>query len=124
MKIISWNCRGLGNPSAVRALLRLIRIENPQVVFLMETRLKEDEMERIKFKCGFNSGISVACTGSGRERSGGIALFWNDQVTISTISYSVNHILCSCADGDGGANWFLSGVYGFPRNLTNGRHGN
>ncbi|KAK2404541.1 hypothetical protein QL285_053869 [Trifolium repens] len=84
----------------------------------METRLKEDEMERIKFKCGFNSGISVACTGSGRERSGGIALFWNDQVTISTISYSVNHILCSCADGDGGANWFLSGVYGFPEEFN------
>ncbi|CAK8567071.1 unnamed protein product [Lathyrus sativus] len=27
MKIINWNCRGLGNPRAVRALIRLTHIE-------------------------------------------------------------------------------------------------
>ncbi|CAJ2638124.1 unnamed protein product [Trifolium pratense] len=118
MKIISWNCRGLGNPSAVRALLRLIRNENPQVVFLMETRLKEDEMEKIKRRCGFSFGISVDCMGSGRERAGGISLLWSDQVSLSVISYSINHILCSCADGDDGANWFLSGIYGFPEEFN------
>jgi len=70
MKILSWNCRGLGNPRAVRALLRLIQLENPTLVFLMETRLKVTEMESLKFKCGFNSGQMVDCSGSGKDRAG------------------------------------------------------
>lgn len=44
MKILSWNCRGLGSPSAVRALQRLIRLENFDLVFIMKSRLKGDEV--------------------------------------------------------------------------------
>jgi hypothetical protein len=84
----------------------------------METRLKEDEMEKIKRRCGFSCGISVDCAGSGRERAGGISLLWSDQVSLSVISYSINHILCSCVDGDDGTNWFLSGIYGFPEEFN------
>jgi exonuclease III len=43
MKIISWNCRGLGNPTAVRALKKLLKTQCPDLVFLMETRLKADD---------------------------------------------------------------------------------
>lgn len=38
---ISWNYRGLGSPRALRALLRLIHLENPDMFFLMETLQKE-----------------------------------------------------------------------------------
>ncbi|CAK8570465.1 unnamed protein product [Lathyrus sativus] len=41
MKILSWYYRGLGSPQAVRALLRLIHVGNPDLVFIMESRLKE-----------------------------------------------------------------------------------
>lgn len=114
MKAISWNCRGLGNPRAVRALSRLIRVENPQLVFLMETRLKDNEMDRIRSRCGFNSCFSVACNGNGRDRAGGIALLWHDQVILTVKSFSLNHILCSLDDEVGGDQWFLSGIYGYP----------
>ena len=40
MKIISWNCCGLGNPWAVRDLNKLIQQKVPNLVFLMETRKK------------------------------------------------------------------------------------
>jgi ribonuclease HI len=43
---------------------------------------------------------------------------WNDQVNITVISFSLNHVLCSCSDGVGGADWFLSGVYGFPEEFN------
>jgi hypothetical protein len=92
MKTLSWNCRGLGNPRAVRALSRLIRLENPQVVFLMETRLKISEIVNLKYKWGFSCGLAVDCSGFGRERSGGLALFWKDHLDISIKSYSLNHI--------------------------------
>ncbi|GAU33808.1 hypothetical protein TSUD_221460 [Trifolium subterraneum] len=56
--------------SEVRALLRLIRLENPMCVFLMETRLKSFEMEGLKQRCGFNSCLTVDCRGLGKERAG------------------------------------------------------
>lgn len=65
MKIIRWNCRGLGNPCAVRDLLRLIRLENLEMVFLMETRLKHEEVLNVKFKCGFKFCQIVDCMGNG-----------------------------------------------------------
>lgn len=40
MKLLSCNSRGLGSPDAVRSFLRLLRNKNPDLVFLMETRLK------------------------------------------------------------------------------------
>ncbi|OMO99000.1 reverse transcriptase [Corchorus capsularis] len=64
---VSWNCRGLGNPRAVRALRALIRKERPNVLFLMETKLPEHKLDSIRRRCGF-----IACFGVGAiGRSGG-----------------------------------------------------
>jgi hypothetical protein len=88
-------------------LSRLIKIE-------METRLKVDEMERIKIKCDFSSYLSVACMGSGRDKAGGISLLWQDQASLSVINFSSNHILCSIVEVEMGDNRFMSCMYGFP----------
>lgn len=114
MKILSWNCRGLGNPPAVRALLRLIRLENPICVFLMETRLKSFEMEGIKQKCGFNSCLAVDCRGTGKERAGGLALLWRDPMKLTVSSYSLNHIGGHFIDGESDQHCHFSCIYGFP----------
>jgi len=37
MRIITWNCRGLGNGPAVRGLLDLQEREAPDVLFIAET---------------------------------------------------------------------------------------
>ncbi|KAI5410047.1 hypothetical protein KIW84_055503 [Lathyrus oleraceus] len=76
MKTISWNNRGLGNPMAIRALLWLLHVENPSLVFLMETRLKEQEMFNLKFQCDMNHVFVVECSGQRKERAGGITLIW------------------------------------------------
>lgn len=73
---------------------------------------------------GFNSCLLVACCGNGQEISGGLALvfffekcglalLWSDQLAISIISYSLNHILCSCEDVECGDQWFFSGINGY-----------
>ena len=43
MKIISWNCRGLGNGPAVQGLLDMGRLEDPDILFLAKTKLTEGE---------------------------------------------------------------------------------
>jgi exonuclease III len=102
MKILSWNCRGLGNPRAVRALLRLIKLENPQLVFLMETRLKSEEMENIRLRCSFNSCLAVSCKGFGKERAGGLACLWRDDWDVVISSFSLNHIMGYFSDEGSG----------------------
>ncbi|GAU21788.1 hypothetical protein TSUD_329120, partial [Trifolium subterraneum] len=100
--------------STVRALLRLNRVENPQIVFLMETRLKATEFEIIRSKLGFKNCLVVDCNGFGRERVGGLALIWMEQLSVNISSYSLNHIHGRCDDEESGGSWGLTGIYGYP----------
>ncbi|XP_058758387.1 uncharacterized protein LOC131631620 [Vicia villosa] len=121
MKVLSWNCRGLGSPRAVRALLRLTRLENPDVLFIMESRLKQEEAQSIKYRCGFDSGISVDCRGEGRSRAGGLILLWRNIIQLKIMSYSANHIGGAIVDVVDNQDWFFHGVYGYPEE-TNKQH--
>ncbi|KAK2424153.1 hypothetical protein QL285_034543 [Trifolium repens] len=80
----------------------------------METRCKGFEIDKLKFKLGFSCGIVVDCRGLGRERAGGLALFWKDQLDISIKSYSLNHIYAKCVDVETNEAWDLTGIYGYP----------
>ena len=42
MRLLSWNCQGLGNPWIIRSLRKLVRDQAPTVCFLMETRLDRE----------------------------------------------------------------------------------
>ena len=44
MHILSWNCRGLGNPSKAKAVKDLVRMENPDILLLQETKIDEDSL--------------------------------------------------------------------------------
>ena len=46
MKIISWNCRGLGPRPTVRGLLKLQKEEDSDILFLSETKLDKATMEK------------------------------------------------------------------------------
>ena len=48
MSILSLNCRGLGDKSAVGELSRLIKVQRPRIVFLMETKLKKKGIEEVR----------------------------------------------------------------------------
>ncbi|CAI8607120.1 unnamed protein product [Vicia faba] len=112
MKIISWNCGGLGNSWEVLALLRLNRIENPNLVFLMETRLKGDEFQNIKRMSGFEGCLMVYCRGAEKERVGNLDLLWKEGILLSINSYCLNHIGGSVNDESDQHEWFFSGIYG------------
>jgi exonuclease III len=43
MKLLSWNCRGLGKPSAIRALKKLLQSHQPSIVYLMETKFQQSD---------------------------------------------------------------------------------
>ncbi|CAM8990314.1 unnamed protein product [Rhodiola kirilowii] len=107
MKILSWNCRGLGNPRSVRALSDLVRSSGPHVVGLIETKLERGKLEWLKRKVGFSNGVEVARTGLG----GGLMLLWRPEIQIALKSFSRYHIDVWIGEGDG---FRLTIFYGCP----------
>ncbi|XP_075633957.1 uncharacterized protein LOC142606505 [Castanea sativa] len=109
MSLISWNCQGLGNLWSVSALEKVVRKEDPKLVFLMETKSnKKIWMDMFKEKCNMKDGLFVSSIG----KSGGLALFWKAGVTVMVQLYSQTHI---DALVDGGADvgwWHFTGFYG------------
>ncbi|KAA3472113.1 reverse transcriptase [Gossypium australe] len=110
MKIISWNVRGLGKSRTVKRLKNKLRAINPQILFLIETKLKAKEMEIVRRKLGFSCGVDVDADGS----KGGLSLCWNNNALISLRSYSPFHIDADVDDIDSGVKWRLTGFYGNP----------
>ncbi|XP_041024388.1 uncharacterized protein LOC121264998 [Juglans microcarpa x Juglans regia] len=76
MRLLSWNCRELGNPRTVRDLSLLVKIHKPSILFLMETKLHMKNLEAFKLKLGFQCVFSVEGVG----RSGGMILLWADEL--------------------------------------------
>ncbi|GMJ03875.1 hypothetical protein HRI_004056700 [Hibiscus trionum] len=116
MKILSWNVRGLGKLRAVRRLRNKLREINPQIVFLMETKLDSKRMENVRRKCGFVNGIDISATGS----RWGLSLGWKSDIQINLRSFSDSYIDVEVINSDISSNWRLTGFYGSP--VTSLRH--
>jgi len=86
--VISWNCRGLGSPSAIPNLKYLIRFYKPAILFLSETLVYRNKIEEFRYVLGFSNCFSVDRVG----RSGGLAFYWNSSLNCQIIDYSQNHI--------------------------------
>ena len=111
MNTLSWNCRGLGNPRTVNGLKKIVQIEAPSLVFLMETKLPrraKNRMSNIKNSLGFTQGLVVPIEG----KSGGLALLWKPEVKVDIRSSSRWHIDAVIDSGGSNGKWRFTGFYG------------
>ncbi|XP_060967984.1 uncharacterized protein LOC133035777 [Cannabis sativa] len=90
MSFMSWNAQGLGGPRAFNRLSQLVKNHRPNVLFLMETRLKALFVDKFRQTLGFVSGFEVPRQYFG----GGLLLLWGDDVNINVLNSSSNHIDC------------------------------
>jgi exonuclease III len=88
MSILSWNCRGLGNPRAVRDLRQLVREKKPKLVFIVETKMHHHRLDFLKAKLGMENLFGVDSVGKG----GGLCLLWKNGVEVNIQNYSRRHI--------------------------------
>ena len=73
MSTVSWNCRGLGNPSKIEVVNDLIRMASPDVLLLQEIKIDDDILLSISSKkWKMNVGKDVSARGT----AGGIATLW------------------------------------------------
>ena len=109
MKILSWNCQGLGNPWTIRGLCKLMREQDPKVCFLMKTRLDKGGFKKHCKEVSFQNKLIVKNPNSG----GGVALLWKSEVKLEVVNYTKNPILAKVVEEDGFV-WHLTGFYGWP----------
>ncbi|GAU33334.1 hypothetical protein TSUD_165990 [Trifolium subterraneum] len=109
MIILSWNCRGLGGPSAIPNLKKLARGHKPDILFLSETLSHNRHIESIRVLLGFDSCLAINVEG----RSGGLAVFWKDSSKCRVLNYTRNFINMLVEDEQWGE-WRLTCYYGYP----------
>ena len=107
MRLITWNCRGLGNGPAIRGLLDVQKREAPDILFLSETKHDGKWMDWLRWKLQLPNLVTVDSEGA----SGGLALFWSREVDITLKSFSKYHI-DSVIKGENGIEWRFTGIYG------------
>lgn len=100
MKILSWNVRGLGRQRTIRKLRHLLKINNPQIAFFMETKLSKKKMEFTHRRCGFVNATEVESEGT----RGGLCLAWRIDIEVMLSSYSKRHIDMIVEDKEKGVN--------------------
>ena len=108
MKILSWNCRGLSRPFAVRHLRLLIRDNSPDVLFLSETKSSPPQVNSILNRLGFFLVTQFVPVGS----SGGLVLSWRPGVELDCFITNKHNILAWCYSDPPNSPWILSYIYG------------
>ncbi|CAM8920557.1 unnamed protein product [Rhodiola kirilowii] len=108
MRLLSWNCRGVGGPRAVRSLGDVVRTHRPSILGLIETKKADPDWEHLKRKLGFTECFAVGSHG----RSGGLAMLWDEETEVTIISHSAAHIDVRVRKE---SEFFLTLFYGSPR---------
>lgn len=110
MIYILWNCQGLGSDLTVRALREMIRKYRPTVVFLMETKSRNNRMERVRRSCNYQHGFCIPPIGT----AGGLCLWWDTNINLEILSFSQNFIDTKVSDMTTGTQGRATWVYGTP----------
>ena len=88
MKVISWNCQGIGSALIVQALRELRRKYDPNLVFLMETRNGREVLEKVKGRMRYANNYYVDLEGLSES----LALWWDDEVKVKILEATKNCI--------------------------------
>lgn len=110
MKILSWNCRGLGQPRTVQELVCLSKTHRPNVIFISETRKNKEYVESLRYRLGMNNVFTVSVQGKG----GGVAVFWDDSYSVELNKYG-EHFIDMYVCKEDGSKWRSTFVYGEPK---------
>ncbi|XP_028061260.1 uncharacterized protein LOC114264768 [Camellia sinensis] len=107
MLIIAWNYQGMGRPLTIQNLRGLCITHRPNLVFLMETKNKSSKLERIKRCFNFAHSCYVEPVGN----SGGLALWWDDNLQLDVRQKTKHHIRCVVTLSNRLIQWATSFIY-------------
>ena len=77
---MSRNCQGIRSPLIVKALRELKKKSDPQFLFLMESKNKDERLENLR-----SNGFEYACYVESEGLSGGLVVWWGTLMIFFTI---------------------------------------
>ncbi|XP_062080600.1 uncharacterized protein LOC133785369 [Humulus lupulus] len=83
------------------------RVHDPDIIFLVESKLSRTQAERLVFNLNLENWWAVDRCGL----SGGLLLLWKTDVSLKVLSWSTGHIAAMVL-GKGMLPWLFSGFYG------------
>lgn len=113
MKTSSWDCRGLGNPQTVQDLYHMVEEKKPDLVFLIEIKLRAEKCTRLKKRLNCKGCFVVEPIGKMDD----LALLWNSRAKVEVLNYTQRHISAWITEGEGNERWLLTGFYGHPKTV-------
>ena len=88
MQIVSWNCRGFGNPNKAEAFKDLMRMDSSNIILLQESKIEEEALLLLsKTKWKMNVGKAVIT----RDTSGSLATLWCEDNFLLKNSFVTQH---------------------------------
>ncbi|KAL5569019.1 hypothetical protein UlMin_025594 [Ulmus minor] len=111
MIILAWNCKGLGQPFAIRELKALVRDSSPDILIMMEAKISNVVMKARLQRLRFDKSVYVPPV----SLSSGPCVAWRNEVDLETVSVSKNLISCLIFSDPFFTPWMLSAVYGLVR---------
>jgi hypothetical protein len=69
-------------------LCELARLFKPTILCVLETQLHKTRVEGLARQLGYDRAFSISSSG----RSGGLVMFWNNDIKLEILPYSQNHL--------------------------------
>jgi len=108
MKVVCWDVQGAKKPHLRLEVGFITRTINPDILFMLETMVKEQNAESIITTLGFSHHERIPST----NHCGGIWCFWNPvNVDVTIITKDNRAIHCSVADMITNKHCILTAVY-------------
>ncbi|GMI70382.1 hypothetical protein HRI_000707500 [Hibiscus trionum] len=107
MRILCWNCQGLGQAPVVQHLRDYVCLSNPEVIFLCETKINNVACSQLCLSLGFINVIAIPPM----EGCSSIALFVTNDINITLLSYSPRYIHTQITSNN--CNMFFTGIHGY-----------
>jgi hypothetical protein len=88
-----------------------VKEKNPHFLFLMETKMRTEYLQRLRIKFGYEGLFTVDPLG----KSGGLALFWKNSRELQIQNFSSRHINATVSLTGSVFSWTLNYFYGHPK---------
>ena len=111
MKLLSWNCRGIGQPRTVQEMMHLMQVHHPSVVFIFETRQNSTKVHKVRMRLG----LKHCLLHDGKGKGACIALYWDDSVEIKKLAIGPRYINVLIRGNPKEQWWRGTFVYGEPK---------
>ena len=97
MKVVSWNCIGLGETNKVEAIRDIIKSKRPDILLIQETKMSDVEVLAL-LHCVWtiNQGKAISSNGASR----GITNFLSSKYVIKNVKENQNWLLIEFQEKD------------------------